>query len=424
MEMEITLYYLYQYRTILMLSDFLIMLFPVFMLNRIVAFRAKYRYRIPLYLSCYALVSMPIYIGDPMNLPPVYLVVLAAVSLCADPSVSFLQKLTASTMVTGAGFSVNVLADNYFMIYNTNLWIHLLLKFGFWILLTLLVIQLFPKGGYSMNSGLWGTVLLLTLTPFGILAGVVVLLKYNSHIYENDAFFLWILVLCMISWAGLFLAVSIFAKNQEMVQQEHFYQMRQQYYHTMELQQKEVRRLRHDMRNHLTALYGLEGSSKKEYVDKLLETPALSSVIRFCENNTANVVLSAKSEQAASAGIRMEIKAEIPDELPIAEIELCSLLGNCLDNAVDAVSRLPGEKRWISFEAHVQKGLFAVEVKNPYSFLQINRDGRLQTLKKDKKSHGYGITNMEEIVKRYGGNLEIETKNEEFKVFFYLPVHM
>lgn len=103
-------------------------------------------------------------------------------------------------------------------------------------------------------------------------------------------------------------------------------------------------------------------------------------------------------------------------------MDLCSLLGNVLDNALEAVARLPADQRHISLSARVEKGLFAVKVSNTYLFLERGIDGRLSTLKKNRKNHGYGLVSEEEIVERYGGRLEYEAKEKKFVLFFYLPV--
>ena len=117
-----------------------------------------------------------------------------------------------------------------------------------------------------------------------------------------------------------------------------------------------------------------------------------------------------------------EADTAIPESIPVDPMDLCSLLGNVLDNALEAAARLPADQRHISLSARVEKGLFAVKVSNTYLFLERGIDGRLSTLKKNRKNHGYGLVSEEEIVERYGGRLEYEAKEKKFVLFFYLPV--
>ena len=89
-----------------------------------------------------------------------------------------------------------------------------------------------------------------------------------------------------------------------------------------------------------------------------------------------------------------EADTAIPESIPVDPMDLCSLLGNVLDNALEAAARLPADQRHISLSARVEKGLFAVKVSNTYLFLERGIDGRLSTLKKNRKNHGYGLVSV------------------------------
>ena len=68
---------------------------------------------------------------------------------------------------------------------------------------------------------------------------------------------------------------------------------------------------------------------------------------RLCENDAANAVLSSKAEAMGRSGLTADFSVSLPKDLPLAEVDLCALLGNALDNAMEACMELPPERRLI-----------------------------------------------------------------------------
>ena len=340
------------------------------------------------------------------------------------------QKLAAALLVSGSAFSVNALTDNYLKSFadwtvRTSPW-YWAIKAGYWLLLCWIAKEQFPKNGFHLPVNFWRLLLFLFLPPFGILSGPMLFTDAvsSSQTERDSLFFAWLFVLCMLYWIVLLLAIPVLARQQDLEQRAHFSQMRRQYYRMVDQQQKEARKLKHDMRNHLTALSGLQGKDRDQYLQELLDAPALNMKVTFCQNQTANVLLAAKAEQAQELGASLDIQADIPILPGIDPMDLCSLLGNALDNALEAVAKLPEEQRRISFRARTQKGLFAAKIQNTcVPSPDHERAGRLpKTWKKDSINHGLGLSNMREIVERYGGQIDYQKSSSEFILFFYLSV--
>ena len=411
----------------LLLSAFLAFL-PWLVLNRILPVKKKKRCQVLLFFLCTVLMAIPCFIGDLHNLPFSFLAFFLSVWISCQAPLE--QKLAAALLVSGSAFSVNALADNFLksfagwtVVYSPWYWV---VKTGYWLVLFGITRKLFPKKGYFLPVNFWRLLLLLFLPPFGILSGPIILADsgFDSLIENNGFFFAWLFVLCMLYWVILLLAVPVLARQQDLEKKAHFSQMRWQYYQMVEHQQKEVRKLKHDMRNHLTALSGLTGKERDQYLQDLLDAPALNTKVTFCENQTANILLASKMEQAQELQACLDIEADIPDLPGIDPMDLCSLLGNALDNALEAVAKLPTKQRRISFHARAQKGLFVTEVRNSCAFSpsRDNTEGLPKTWKKDSKNHGLGLSNMQEIVERYGGRMNYQESPSEFVLFFYLSV--
>ena len=176
-----------------------------------------------------------------------------------------------------------------------------------------------------------------------------------------------------------------------------------------------MRTLRHDLRNHLTVIRGLLESGETQnaigYLDQIAGSPALRGTRRLCENEAANAVLTAKAEAMEREGVAADFAVSLPRDLPVADMDLCALLGNALDNAIEG-SRGAGERR-ITIRCKADKGLFMLRVENTLGGA-VQPD--LATTKTDKSAHGFGIPGMREIAERYGGTLDAGVRDNGFEL--------
>ena len=189
--------------------------------------------------------------------------------------------------------------------------------------------------------------------------------------------------------------------------------------------ERELRTLRHDMRNHLTALSGLleqgEAGRAAEYVRSLQAASGPSGAGRFTENDTVNIVLSAKAREIGEAGLEADIRVFLPEKLPVADPDLCALFGNALDNAVEAAK--DAADRHITVRARAEKGLLMLRVVNAYAGKREEKpDGLFGTTKADQRAHGFGLRGMREIAARYGGTLEAAARDGKFELVACLPL--
>ncbi|MBM6901022.1 GHKL domain-containing protein, partial [Gemmiger formicilis] len=195
------------------------------------------------------------------------------------------------------------------------------------------------------------------------------------------------------------------ADHERLEQSTRLAEMRNLYYQSLQRQERQVRQIRHDLRNHLTVIQGLlekgDASEALHYVDQMAGSPALQGTKRFCDNETANVVLSAKAEAMEQLGITADFSVMLPADLPVADTDLAALLGNALDNAMENVQK--AATRQITLRCRADKGLFMLRTENAVGS-KINRD--FSTTKADKTTHGFGLPGMREIAERYHGTLD------------------
>jgi len=178
---------------------------------------------------------------------------------------------------------------------------------------------------------------------------------------------------------------------------------------------------RHDMRHHFTFLQGLtaEGSIDgiKEYLKTAQSDIDAITPVRFCENETANLILSAFSPRAAQKGVALSVDAKLPATIPLSDTEFCSLLSNSLENAITAAAVCPDSRVTVKVRVHKNKLLISTE--NPHSGEIRMKDGLPQS---PLESHGFGTRSIVSIAEGHGGQAIFSTADGVFSLKIMLPL--
>lgn len=189
-------------------------------------------------------------------------------------------------------------------------------------------------------------------------------------------------------------------------------------YRTLEKNMRAGAAVRHEFKHQLTAIDSLYQQNNMQELGNLLEKikkqASSLSQTRFTDNFTINTILQGAAARAAQDQISFTAQVHAPADLSIPENDLCILLMNMTDNALEACSRAENSKDlFIRFYAEVRGGVFAVKCENSYNG-KLCRDsrGRLLTTKQDPENHGLGISQMAAVVKKYGGSLDMNRSTE------------
>ena len=369
--------------------------------------------------------GMVIWIGDP-NLLYTLPVYFGLFLLCTKGDL--VGRLAVCIIFFCLEMSVCALLDSYVQVLDRpQLYalLVLLLRTAIFGVLWLWLRHQFPAQQVRLSRRLWKLMLALAAMPLCALIAVVLLTfqKYESAAVDALAMNQGLMVLpfVLVTSIVLLFAVRILAHHEQLEQASRLAGLREVYYQGLRQQERQVRQLRHDLRNHLTVVQGLlekwDAQRAIGYLEQIAASPALRGGRRFCENEAANVVLAAKAEVMERAGIAADFAVSLPKELPVADTDLAALLGNALDNAIEGVEGA-AEKR-IALRCRVDKGLFMLRVENPVG-AAIHPD--LATTKADKSAHGFGIPGMREIAERYHGTLEAEGKDGRFILLVCLVI--
>jgi two-component system sensor histidine kinase AgrC len=173
---------------------------------------------------------------------------------------------------------------------------------------------------------------------------------------------------------------------------------------------------RHDMRHHFALLQGLASKGHMEEIKEYLRIAQSDmdaiTPIRFCENETVNLILSAFATKAKQAEILISIEAKLPDTLPFSATELCSLLSNALENAIQASEKIPdSKKRIIQLRVYSKNNKLCIDLRNSYQHEPFFHQG-LPVSK--EQGHGFGTKSMVHIVEKHGGVFQFSVKDGWF----------
>lgn len=267
-----------------------------------------------------------------------------------------------------------------------------------------------------------------TLTAFACIGYVVLLLLFDAwQIMDRmpPGKYLVMLLYTAVLGCGYYLSFVTMAavRDNALAQaqvEELTAQARQaeQYYVTLAGHIQEVRRMQHDSRHHLRVLsgYARDGAYDRleDYLSTLIEqSPGMGDCF-YCANYTANILLGFYAEQARSDGIDFQCDAQIPADLGVTPVDVCAVLGNALQNAMDACAlQGPGERQYLSVLARMVGQNLTLEIKNSYDGVAVERDGRLIT-RKDGRGHGLGLESIRRVAELYHGYCSVSRTEREF----------
>ncbi len=235
-----------------------------------------------------------------------------------------------------------------------------------------------------------------------------------TMLYETNIFSL----VLSLSLMGLFNAYSKLTedaavKNLRYQMQAQNQQMMLEHYQQVENYQQEIRMMRHEMKNQMLRLQGYldeEDYPKirnqlKDWFDGIAKVKHL----HFTPNQSVNSLLSYKYRQAEEKGVSCEFQVELPPNLAIDEYDLTSLLGNILDNAIEACDYCP-EQKHIFLRISFRKRCLFLICENTIDGLHRS----FETRKVDTDNHGFGRICIQDIVNKYDGELNESWQEKSF----------
>lgn len=182
---------------------------------------------------------------------------------------------------------------------------------------------------------------------------------------------------------------------------------------------EELRKLRHDLRNHLSYIGALLEQQKYDEAKKYFSSMSVdvSAPLGYTDsgNDAVNAIVNFGRMRASSMGVTLAPKLSVPAQLPIPDNELCSLLSNLLDNAMEAAAQSEAEDKTVELSVFRREDHLLIDVRNPVS-ADVSPEKRLSLVstKQDSQLHGYGTKIIRSIAKQYNGVCRFDMEDGRF----------
>ena len=264
-----------------------------------------------------------------------------------------------------------------------------------------------------------------------LLLDVAYTLIFSSLFYYNNIFLsvdmaigLSIISIFMVSTISIYLLYKVVRRSKDMLdtnlrlqQAEMSLQLNQDMASVVE----NLRALRHDMNNHMSILQGLVSMQAYDevssYLSSITEELQVANTYQFIDNKVLSVLLNSKLSKATQQGIKVDTEI-LCGTLPLNDKDLCSLIGNILENAIEAASKHP--EPYIFFSIRKARDTYCIDCDNTYSVKPIIDGSRFISTKENTVYHGFGTKNIRAVVNEYQGSVDFIV-DEQFHVHITLP---
>ena len=253
---------------------------------------------------------------------------------------------------------------------------------------------------------------------------IVYLMSVCSGIYGwNTIHAIYALVCCLFMLFSQCNQVAQLQMQKELHRKEQIWQKNKAQYEMSKETIEIINRKCHDLKHQIRALKGIENIQKqKEVVEGIEESVMIYDAIKNTGNTILDTVLTEKGLLCKEHNIQLNVIADGKLLDFMDEIDLYTLFGNALENAIESNLRIKQpQRRYINLQIREKLNLVLVRVENPYVG-EIQMSGGIpQTMKKEKEEHGFGVRSMIHTAEEYGGIAKIETQNQVFVLRILFP---
>lgn len=184
-----------------------------------------------------------------------------------------------------------------------------------------------------------------------------------------------------------------------------------------------INRKCHDLKHQVAALKHIQNPERRgEVIDSLQSAVMIYDAALETGNEILDTVLTEKSLICTRHEIALSCIADGKRLAFLDPVDLYTLVGNALDNAIEAVLPLPPAERLIRLRVQEKAGLVFLRIENPYSGVLELRDGLPITRKEDRQNHGFGLKSIRDVAEKYRGFLNLETEGSLFVLRLSFPL--
>lgn len=235
-----------------------------------------------------------------------------------------------------------------------------------------------------------------------------------SEGWGKTIFFIVVTFICIFADIGLFIAVirlaqraQLAAENDVLVAQ---IDAQEKHYQALTAQYENIRKMRHDIANHIGAMQSLLASGRssdaQEYLEELQSNP-LDSTLGMCKNPVVDSFLHNKIEEARAAGVDVKVSIELEVDIPVSNVDLIRIFGNLIDNSLEACKDIKDPR--MSIVCSKAHGCLVIITKNPVGPEKHGKNRKIPGL-----DRGIGKLVLSDVAKKYNGSIRFSENENIF----------
>ena len=259
----------------------------------------------------------------------------------------------------------------------------------------------------------------LTLAGF---LGVITLSEQTVLSIPDDTLYMWTILAVV-----LMMSVLVFNINRQYEVEKELAKLKSEQAELLERDYTAVNRayqvnakLFHDLHNHIGVLRQFLTHEKYgeavRYLDELQAPVRNLTATVWTGDETADYLINSKAAAAEAAGIRFQVQVEFPRRTNIRSVDLCAILGNLLDNAIEAARQVENpERRTVALTIRRIHQMLVIKVENSFAGAPVQEKGELKTTKTEGGLHGWGLKSAQAAAEKYDGMVQAGVSGEVFR---------
>jgi sensor histidine kinase YesM len=258
--------------------------------------------------------------------------------------------------------------------------------------------------------------------PFSSIFIAIIVL--NSTNTTQTTIIAFVILIFAINLLTFYLHDSLSSAYADKLKFKLYEQEKDYYYNQCELMTEiieETKSFKHDIMNHLSAANNFIKSNSleeaSEYLTKLIGYVDINTIYSDTGNIAFDSIINYKLRNAKDNNIELEVKVILPANLKIDVVDVVTILGNLLDNAVDATMKTEHKK--LSLEIYYDKGRLFIKVSNTFNGVIKLKDNEIVSLS-GSPAHGYGLKNVRKSIEKYNGLFNINYTHNLFTADAFL----
>lgn len=273
------------------------------------------------------------------------------------------------------------------------------------------------KTGFNISNLNWLAVFFIPLGTLFITYTII-----SDSIYSEENVIISVIILFSINILVFYLYDVLANEYREKIEagllrQQNNYYLKQ--LDIMEKSQENIRMLHHDMGNHIVVLQALIENDDKEKALDYIKTFTASFDYKYEYAKTGNLdvdsILNYKIQEAKDKDIDVDLKLKIPEQMNISSFDISIILGNLLDNAIEATSMLESGRE-IDIDLDFDRNVLFISISNTFDGRVIYENAKFKTRHTDMENRGIGLNNVQKVVDKYMGEMEIYHTDYSFYV--------